>query len=388
MQSILDLDRWPVDALDGERGGALAARCRDELAAAGMFSLEALIRPEALRAVVDEVEPLFETASFTHAREHNIYFDDDIGGLEAGHPALSRVTTVNRTICGDQIPASTIARVYEWQPLIDFLAAAMEKPRLHPMADPLGRLNVMAYRAGERLNWHFDRAEFTITVLLQAPVGGGDFQYRSGLRSEADPNYDGVGRLLAGLDDRVQTLPLAPGTLNVFKGKNTAHRVTPVEGARPRIIAVFSYYEAPDVTFSDTERLLGFYGRTRCSIIRAAPTACVRPDGAWTGSTGSSCGRTIHRSAKCPSARSWWWSKERSRAFTGVYATRKVCLQVPLFLPLGPRALPPAGPRALRTRQAGLQRRRLRNLTASAGESVSWRAPAVLKNCQDMKLYR
>ena len=261
MQSILDLDRWPVDALDGARGHNLVVRCRDELRETGMFSLEALIRPEALRAAVDEVEPLFGTASFTHAREHNIYFDDDIGGLEAGHPALSRVTTVNRTICGDQIPASTIARVYEWQPLIDFLAAAMEKPRLYPMADPLGRINVMAYRAGERLNWHFDRAEFTITILMQAPPAGGAFQYRSGLRSDSDPNYEGVARLLAGQDDRVQTLPLAPGTLNVFKGKNTAHRVTPVEGARPRIIAVFSYYETPDVTFSDTERL-GFYGRT------------------------------------------------------------------------------------------------------------------------------
>ena len=261
MRSVLDLDRWPVDALDGARGRALVARCRDELAEAGMFSLEALIRPEALRAAIDEVEPLFDTASFTHARDHNIYFDDEIRGLEVSHPALARFTTVNHTICGDQIPGSMVARIYEWQPLIDFLAAAMEKPRLYPMADPLGRLNVMAYRAGERLNWHFDRAEFTVTLLLQAPEVGGAFQYRSGLRSDSDPNYDGVGRLLAGRDDRVQTLPLAPGTLNVFKGKNTAHRVTPVEGRRPRIIAVFSYYERPDVSFSDAERL-GFYGRT------------------------------------------------------------------------------------------------------------------------------
>ena len=225
-----------------------------------MVSLDGLVRPAALRDCVAEVAPLFESAAFTHSREHNIYFDDEIRDLEASHPALSRVTTVNRTICGDQIPASLIARIYEWPPLIDFLAAAMEKPRLYPMADPLGRINVMAYRAGERLNWHFDRAEFTVTLLLQQPVAGGEFQYRSGLRSEADPNYAGVARLLAGRDHRVRTLPLAPGTLNVFKGRNTAHRVTPVEGERERIIAVFSYYERPDVTFSETERL-GFYGR-------------------------------------------------------------------------------------------------------------------------------
>ena len=261
MKQVLDLDRWPLGALDGARGHALVSRCREDLHDVGMFSLPGLIRPEALRACVAEVAHLFDSAAFTHARDHNIYFDDQIEELDAGHPALRRFTTINRTICGDQIPASTIERIYEWQPLIDFLAAAMDKPLLYPMADPLGRLNVMAYREGERLNWHFDRAEFTITVLLQAPLGGGDFQYRSGLRSDTDPNYDGVARLLAGDDERVRTLPLAPGTLNVFKGKNTAHRVTPVEGDRARIIAVFSYYETPDVTFSDTERL-GFYGRT------------------------------------------------------------------------------------------------------------------------------
>ena len=261
MRQVLDLDRWPLDALGEARGQALVARCRNELREAGMFSLTGLIRPEALCACDAEVEPLFDSVAFVHAREHNIYFDDEIGDLEAGHPAFSRFTTINRTICGDQVPGSLIAQIYEWQPLIDFLAAAMDKPRLYPMADPLGRINVMCYRAGERLNWHFDRAEFTTTMLLQAPVSGGEFKYRSGLRSDTDPNYEGVARLLAGEDQHVRTLSLSSGTLNVFRGKNTAHRVTTVEGGHARIIAVFSYYETADVAFSDAERL-GFYGRT------------------------------------------------------------------------------------------------------------------------------
>ena len=128
------------------------------------------------------------------------------------------------------------------------------------MADPLARINVMAYRAGEALNWHFDRSEFTTTILLQAPLVGGAFQYRSGLRSDSDPNHEGVGRLLAGEGDGVRTLGLAAGTLNVFRGKNTAHRVTAVEGRVPRIVAVLSYYETPGVSFTEAERL-GFYGR-------------------------------------------------------------------------------------------------------------------------------
>ena len=262
MKHLLDLDRFPLDVLRGARGQSLLAGCRQDLQDAGMFSLDGLILPGALERCVAELGPLFETSAFTHCREHNIYFDDTIRGLAPDHPALLRFNTVNRTICADQVPASPIAQIYGWQPLIDFLAAAMSKPRLYPMADPLARINVMAYRAGEELNWHFDRAEFTTTCLLQAPVSGGSFQYRSGLRSDTDPNYDGVGRLLAGKDDRVQDLPLTPGTLNVFKGKNTAHRVTPVEGDRARIVAVFSYFDEPGVSFSDAERL-GFYGRTK-----------------------------------------------------------------------------------------------------------------------------
>ena len=260
MNQYLDLDRFPLDRPDGVRGHALLARCRRDLQETGMFNLPGLIRLEALERCVAEVEPFFATAAFTHAREHNIYFDDDIEGPEADHPALTRFETVNHTVCGDRIPASLVTRIYEWQPLIDFLATVMDKPRLYPMADPLARINVMAYHAGDALEWHFDRSEFTTTCLLQAPAAGGEFQYRSDLRTDADPNYEGVGRLLAGADDRVRTLPLAPGTLNVFKGRNTAHRVSPVEGDRARLIAVFSYYETPDVVFSDAERL-GFYGR-------------------------------------------------------------------------------------------------------------------------------
>jgi hypothetical protein len=52
-----------------------------------------------------------------------------------------------------------------------------------------------------------------------------------------------------------------PGTLNVFKGKNTLHRITPPVGDRARLIAIFSYYERPGVSFSAEERR-GFYGRT------------------------------------------------------------------------------------------------------------------------------
>ena len=151
MRQVLDLDRFPLDALDGARGRALVADCRRALAARGMFELEVFVRPAALARCVAEVTPVLEDAAFTHSRRHNIYFKDEIPGLAPDHPALRRFETVNHTVCADQIADSTVCRLYAWPPLAAFLAATMGKARLYPMADPLARANVMAYRAGEAL---------------------------------------------------------------------------------------------------------------------------------------------------------------------------------------------------------------------------------------------
>jgi len=261
MRHTLDLDSYPLDRLKSRCGRAFLESCRQALENEGMVDLPGFLRAGALAQCMAQVGPLFPSAAFRHKRRHNIYFDDRIPGLSPDHPALRQIETANYTICGDQIPGSVLSRVYEWPPLAAFLAAALDKTRLFLMDDPLARINVMAYPAGEGLNWHFDRSEFTVTLLLQAPAAGGLFQYRTGLRTDDDPNYRGVARLLDGRDDAVQTRPLTAGTLSLFKGRNTAHRVTPVEGDRYRIVAVFSFYEKPGVRFSAAERR-GFYGRT------------------------------------------------------------------------------------------------------------------------------
>ncbi len=261
MRDIIDLERYPIDRLQSPEGESLMSACRRELADSGMFNLEGFLQPTAISQCISDVAPVFEQAAFTHRRSHNIYFEPSIPELPAGHPALRQFETVNHTVCADQIPRSLLCRIYEWPALADFLAAAMDKPKLHVMADPLARANVMSYGEGEALNWHFDRSEFTTTLLLQSPQAGGEFQYRRDLRSETDPNHAGVGRLLAGEDKQLRTLPLKPGTLNVFRGKYSAHRVTPVAGSVSRMIAVFSYYEEPGRLFSEEERL-GFYGRS------------------------------------------------------------------------------------------------------------------------------
>lgn len=251
---------YPLDEPRSSACAALIDRCRIALARDGLFNLDAFLPPETLAALTAQLAPRFASESFTHSRTHNIYFQREIAGLPADHPALTAFKTTNHTLPADRLTDTSLHTLYHWPPFIRFLAAVMDKPRLHVMADPLAGLNAMAYHAGEALNWHFDRSEFTTTLLLQAPRSGGVFQYARDLRSEDDPNYAGVAQLLTGRLAPSQ-LSLTPGTLNVFKGRNTAHRVTPVAGTAPRMIAVFSYFDRPGVRFSAEEQR-GFYGRT------------------------------------------------------------------------------------------------------------------------------
>ncbi|MBO9446670.1 2OG-Fe(II) oxygenase [Ruegeria sp. R14_0] len=259
MRDLINLQDYPLDQPGSTGWLALLEDCKSKLAEDGLFNLAGFINADALTKAVAELKPVLADGSFTHARKHNIYFKKEIGDLPADHPALTEFETSNRTICADQMGETAVIRLYEWAPFAQFLAAVMGKPKLFTMQDPLARVNVMGYHEGQALNWHFDRSEFTTTLLLQAPEVGGDFEYDQDLRSDDDPNYDGVADLLEGRRTPTRIV-LEPGTLNIFKGKNTAHRVTPVQGDQDRIIAVFSYYERPGVQFSEQERI-GFYGR-------------------------------------------------------------------------------------------------------------------------------
>lgn len=259
MHDIIDLDRYPLDQPQSTAWSALVGDCRATLAKEGLLNLTGFVRAAAVARAVAELEPVLAAGSFTHARHHNIYFRKDVDGLDPSHPALREFETSNRTICADQMGQAIVVRLYEWPPFATFLAAVMDKTQLFAMEDPLARVNVMGYSSGQALNWHFDRSEYTTTLLLQAPAEGGEFEFDKDLRSDTDPNYAGVADLLEGRRAPVR-IRLDPGTLNIFKGKNTAHRVTPVVGDRDRIIAVFSFYEQPGVVFSRDERI-GFYGR-------------------------------------------------------------------------------------------------------------------------------
>ena len=259
MKHILDLETYPLDQPGTAAWDALVARAKAGLAQNGLFDFAGFMRPEALAETLAHVHPRMATESFHHSRWHNIYFKDEVPGLSADDPALKKVETANHTLCHDQLRGTALDQLYQWPEFAAFLAAVMDRPQLYTMDDALAGINVLEYRTGEALNWHFDRSIFTTTLLLQNPSEGGVFEYAKDLRSADDPNHAGISALLEGQIEPTR-LPQTAGTLNVFLGVNTAHRVSTVKGAQSRIVAVLSHYPTPGARFTEREQM-GFFGR-------------------------------------------------------------------------------------------------------------------------------
>ena len=257
---LIDLKKYPIDCPESAGYAELVESCKARLLQEGMFDLPGFLLADVTKASVKAIQPAMKTDSYRHARSHNVYFRDKVDGLSAGHPALRKVETVNHTLCADQLGQNTVVQLYDWVPFAAFLAATMGKPKIHRMDDPMARVNVQASYAGEALNWHFDRSEFTTTILLQAPEEGGELEYRKDLRSADEPNYEGVAELLRGTDPFVKRSKLSEGALNVFQGVNTLHRVVPVKGDKERLVAIFAFFDRPGVTMT-TQEQVGFYGR-------------------------------------------------------------------------------------------------------------------------------
>ncbi len=256
----VDLERYPINDLDGAAGRPLVERCRADLAQLGACDLPGFLTGDVVERIVREI-PTWNAASYRTETNHNIEFSGREDELAQDDPLRIQVRSAKSLIAYDQIPASSPLRaVYEADELTTFVGAALGVDPIYRQADEIGALNVMLYDPGDELGWHFDNADFVVTLMLQAPVSGGAFEYVPMLRSPGDDNPQGVASLLGGDRTGVRTLNPDPGTLALFRGHHSPHRVTPVEGPSQRINAVLSYADRPDARLSASGRRI-FFGR-------------------------------------------------------------------------------------------------------------------------------
>ena len=81
-----------------------------------------------------------------------------------------------------------------------------------------------------------------------------------GLRTAGDECFDDVRAVLTGQRSRVVQSRAKPGAFTMIEGNFALHRVTPIEGARPRMSLVLSYEEEPGVKLDVATRKF-FFGQ-------------------------------------------------------------------------------------------------------------------------------
>ena len=190
---------------------------------------------------------------------HNAYLTDNQDS-DADNLDRPREKTYVGSVPYDRIPQdSLLNQLYQWDALKDFIGYVLAKDSFYRFADPFGACSVNVFVDGGRHGWHFDESEFTVTLMLQAPEEGGEFEYVPLIRG-LDDEQAIVASILDGDRQRVVKLPFTPGTLLIFGGRQTLHRVTEIKGNRPRLVPVLCYAESPGLENSETVRKL-FWGR-------------------------------------------------------------------------------------------------------------------------------
>lgn len=256
------LERYPISDLETPAARVLVERCRRELAAGGYCELPGFLTPVGLSDLAGEAAGLAPLAH-RHSGASSPYLEIPSPDWPPGHPRLTFGPYALGAVAYDLIPEGAKLRaLYESEGLIQFLAGCLGVERLYRYADPLGACNVAVMGDGDELEWHFDQTDFVVSIALQSPESGGDFECVPAIRSAADENYDAVAAVLAGKGDSVVRLPFRPGTLLLFQGRYALHRVAPVRGPRDRLVALLGYDTQPG-TISSELLQKARYGRVR-----------------------------------------------------------------------------------------------------------------------------
>jgi hypothetical protein len=267
---VVDVDRYPLTDPTSNAWRAVVEGIRRELHDVGCSVLPGFIRPSLYETLRREGEAAAPSAYY-EPETVNVYNIDLDTTLPADHPGRVTMQRGNAFVARDQIDASAvIAQLYSSPLFTEFVASCFELERLYELADPLSGLVLNVIRPGLEHPWHFDTNEFTVSLLTQAPTGGGIFEYCPNIRTVDDEHLDDVRAVLDGRGERlIRQLVLRPGDLQLFQGRYALHRVSSVQGDTARHTAIFAYSERPGVIGSPA-RTRQLFGRVLPEHLAAA----------------------------------------------------------------------------------------------------------------------
>ena len=263
VSDLVDVAKYPIDQDPASPAYvALVKECQRQLSAVGSVDLEGFIRPGLIHAMTAEVDTL---DSF-----HRLNFASPLlskrGDIEKeygpGHPALRQFAQDTNAVPGVEILRSTMLRqLYDSPLLTQFLRIVLNRQEMYTLADEYQCINMMYMNDGAARAWHYDGTDCVITLMLQPSLEGGEIEWAPFIRGETpgDERVEDVAQLFDGKWKNVHTKSAAAGTLNLFNGARSMHRVRSTYGGRTRVLAVLSYDDIPNRHFN-AQKNVSLYG--------------------------------------------------------------------------------------------------------------------------------
>jgi predicted 2-oxoglutarate/Fe(II)-dependent dioxygenase YbiX len=270
---INNSDLYPVERLDAAASRAWLDEVRNDLERHGSCTLADFVTPDALREMSAQAQSITHLAYAGPAEVSPYFFNYRLGEgeeLPQDHPLRHKGRRQLAQVAADLIPPGfLLSKLHRSQQMLDFLGAVIGAP-VYRNLDPYQSLNISVMNEGGCQQWHFDGGNMVTTLLLQEPEGGGVFEYAPSIRSDVDENFDAVQAVIDGKSDRIRRNRLRAGTLSLFRGHYSLHRVTPVEGKRQRLQAILGYSTRPDM-IGNRESSILHYGPRVAEIEATTP---------------------------------------------------------------------------------------------------------------------
>lgn len=258
--TFVNLTDYPIDQPNTPLYKSLVAAQRILLADKGMINLPGFLTPEGIDNYKQEIDDRMDIAYHAVTARHPYgYHRSD--QFPEDHPRNTLTAAQTYRLAHHLLPDTAIDELYRWPPMRQFIADITGNAVVYLSGDPSNGLVVQVYREGCGQAWHFDEALFSTILNLAESESGGVFECAPEIRTEDEPNYEEVKRVLAGKSASVQKHYVKAGSFTIMLGRYTMHRVTTVEKQQSRISAVLSYELKPGLHM-DLDRRKNSFGPT------------------------------------------------------------------------------------------------------------------------------
>ncbi len=249
LDQIVNLAHYPIDRQDSEDYHSLVDSAVASLNSEQVYILPNFLVDSSRLSEIEMVLALQDQANPAHSMRNVYLHRDKTPDLPDDHPKNIMAEGQYKMIGAHILPNDSDLKALYFNPYFQqFVTDITDSEKLYPSDDPYQPVNVICYGDGDQSAWHFDSGNaFTMTLMLQAPELGGDFEIVPNIRSDDNPNIDELRTMLLGDRSRVKSYQRQEGALVIFRGCHSAHRVTQVQGNKKRLMCVMVYEKQPGV---------------------------------------------------------------------------------------------------------------------------------------------